>query len=220
MANPAGRYGIIDNDTSRLLDLANTKYYLALKTDNQGNPSPEGKIPQRFTNDRFKIAFTDKSVAVMESKTVLPRAFMAYKWEVSSGKAILDKLLDPNYPIGEKIILEENVGKEESLVKGIGNVKYLSYGLQNSLIEVNTNKAGFLFVSDAWFPGWKAFVDGKETKIYRADYVFRAVAVPVGKHIVKFSYFPESFSLGLKISGLALMIFIILGVNVILQRRK
>lgn len=145
---------------------------------------------------------------------------MAYKWEVSSGKAILDKLLDPNYPIGEKIILEENVGKEESLVKGIGNVKYLSYGLQNSLIEVNTNKAGFLFVSDAWFPGWKAFVDGKETKIYRADYVFRAVAVPVGKHIVKFSYFPESFSLGLKISGLALMIFIILGVNVILQRRK
>ncbi len=171
-ANPAGRYGIIDNYTSRLLDLVNTKYYLTLKKD-------IGK----FDPKRFTLAFEDKSVAILESKTALPRAFMVYDWEVEKdGIKILDKLLDPKYPFDKKIILEEDPGDVEKMY----------------------------FISDAYYPGWKAYVDGKETKIYRADFAFRAIAVPQGEHEIKFEYKPESFYNGLKISVLSLVILLLL----------
>jgi uncharacterized membrane protein YfhO len=53
-----------------------------------------------------------------------------------------------------------------------------------------------LVLSDTYYPGWKAFVDGKETKIYRADYAFRAIPLNAGTHRVEFTYDPISFKLG------------------------
>lgn len=171
-ASPAGRYGIIDNITSPLLDLVNVKYYLSLKKD-----------LGMFDPDRFKVVFEDKSVAVLESLTVLPRAFTVGKWEIEKDTGeILNKLLNPKFPFKEKIILEEDPGEVEKMY----------------------------FISDAYYPGWKAFVNGKETKIYRANYTFRAVPVPEGEHEIKFVYQPKSFFDGLKISVLSLVILLLL----------
>ena len=60
-----------------------------------------------------------------------------------------------------------------------------------------------LFLADLAYPGWKAYVDGQETQIYRADYLFRSVFVPAGTHSVEFVYRPRSFRLGLLITLLA-----------------
>jgi hypothetical protein len=51
-------------------------------------------------------------------------------------------------------------------------------------------------LSDTYYPGWKAFVDGKRTKIYRANYTFRALPLSAGTHRVEFVYDPLSFKLG------------------------
>jgi uncharacterized membrane protein YfhO len=56
-------------------------------------------------------------------------------------------------------------------------------------------------VSEAYYPnGWKAFIDGVETPIYRADYLFRAVVVPQGTHTVTMKFEPRGFALGKTIS--------------------
>ena len=52
-------------------------------------------------------------------------------------------------------------------------------------------------LSDTYYPGWRASVDEKPCKIYRADYVLRAVYLEPGKHIVKFTYDPFSFKIGM-----------------------
>jgi uncharacterized membrane protein YfhO len=57
-------------------------------------------------------------------------------------------------------------------------------------VEAKLPRAGFLVLSDTYFPGWTAAVDGRETPIYRANYTFRAVALPAGAHTVTFSYRP------------------------------
>jgi len=57
-----------------------------------------------------------------------------------------------------------------------------------------------LFISDNYYPGWKVSIDGGNGKIYRADYSFRAVPILRGKHEIIFSYYPDSFDLGIKIS--------------------
>jgi len=60
-------------------------------------------------------------------------------------------------------------------------------------------------LTDAYYPGWRALVDGLETPIYRADLLFRAVYLPAGQHRVEFIYDPLSFKLGAAISLAALL---------------
>jgi uncharacterized membrane protein YfhO len=65
-----------------------------------------------------------------------------------------------------------------------------------------------LVLSDLHYNGWKAFVDGEERKVYKADYIFRAVQLREGKHIVEFVFDPVSFKIGLSISALTLLVVI------------
>lgn len=203
-----GRYAIIDNDTSQLMDLVNTKYYLALKKDEKGNPSSGGEIDEKYMLPRFNRVFEDKTTVVLESKTALPRAFMVYEWEtILDRDEILDSLLNDQFPLGEKILLEEVV--EESDIVGNGEVLYVKYQETGSELVVETDQSGMLFISDTYYPGWKAYVDGIEQRIYRADYAFRAIKVSAGKHLIRFTYQPDSFFDGLKIAGLTTMILTI-----------
>jgi uncharacterized membrane protein YfhO len=57
---------------------------------------------------------------------------------------------------------------------------------------------------DTYYPGWKAYVDEMPAPIYRADYNFRAVSLPAGRSVVRFSYAPWSFRLGILLSVVAL----------------
>jgi hypothetical protein len=63
------------------------------------------------------------------------------------------------------------------------------------------NTPGWLVLADAYHPGWRAWVDGAETKIYRADYALRALFLTEGRHEIVFRYEPACFRIGL---GLAL----------------
>lgn len=216
---PVGRYGIVDNDISPLLDLVNTKYYLALKSSEE-----------RFTKNpnRFVKVFNDKSVDIFESKTALPRAFMVYQWQVDipqndNDLTPLNKLLQPNFPLEKKIILDNSpalTSETNSKVNPIYEVTYQDYQNQQSIIKITTDHDGMLFISDAYYPGWKAYLDGKEIKIYKADFAFRALEIPKGTHLVKMLYQPESFYLGLKISLASLGILVIIGGMVSLWKRK
>jgi uncharacterized membrane protein YfhO len=62
---------------------------------------------------------------------------------------------------------------------------------------------GPLVLTDTYFPGWKAFIDGKQAQIYRANYIHRMVVVPEGIHSVEFIYDPASFKAGGIISVIA-----------------
>ena len=64
-------------------------------------------------------------------------------------------------------------------------------------LQVKPPEDCLLVLSDTYYPGWKAFVDGKETRIYRADYTFRAIPLSAGTHRVEFVYDPLSFKLGI-----------------------
>lgn len=221
------RYAIIDNETSLLLDLLNTKYYLGIKKDTGGIPSVTGKIPEHFYSARFKIAFEDKSVAVLESNSSLPRAFMVYDWEVVKSENQMNQLLDKNFPISSKILLEGNAAVSPKKEKGKFSVEYKQsltsykkYKESESLLNVITENPGLLFISETFYPGWKAYIDDKETKIYRANYAFRAVSVPKGDHEVRFVYAPDSFFNGVRISilsVLALALFVL--VKILLGKR-
>jgi uncharacterized membrane protein YfhO len=73
-------------------------------------------------------------------------------------------------------------------------------------------------MSEAYYPGWKAYVDGREEEILRADYVFRAIPVGPGSHRIEVVYQPLSFKVGLAVSLLTIVMLV--GVWLIFTIRK
>lgn len=78
-------------------------------------------------------------------------------------------------------------------------------------ITVECEREGWLVLADAWYPGWVAEVDGSAVEIRPANYLFRAVPVPAGKHSVEFTYQPSSFSTGVGLSLVGLTTTVLIG---------
>ena len=83
---------------------------------------------------------------------------------------------------------------------GPGTAEITSYKPQEVVIKTESDQPKLLFLSDNYYPGWKATVDGNEVKILRADYTFRAVPLVGGKHTVRFYFDSLIFKVGLYIS--------------------
>ena len=61
-------------------------------------------------------------------------------------------------------------------------------------------------LSDVYYPGWQARIDGKPTMVYQTDYVLRGVALPAGDHVVDFEFRPLGFDIGLVLSAISMLI--------------
>ncbi|MBI2887610.1 MAG: YfhO family protein [Chloroflexi bacterium] len=89
-----------------------------------------------------------------------------------------------------------------------GDVRIVRYQAEQVLLEVALAEPAYLVLTDADFPGWRAWVNGVEAEILRANYLFRAVPLPAGAHQVEFRYVPESLARGWTVSlwtGLGLL---------------
>jgi len=67
-------------------------------------------------------------------------------------------------------------------------------------VETESDAPGVLVLVEAYDPGWRALVDGRPSPVRRANVLFRGVALPAGRHLVRFEYRPRSALLGLRIS--------------------
>jgi uncharacterized membrane protein YfhO len=77
-------------------------------------------------------------------------------------------------------------------------------------IEADAPCRSLLVLDDTWYPGWKAFVDGRPEPVYRADVWFRGVFLGKGTHSVDFVYRPThlGFALGASAAGAVLLVLL------------
>ena len=184
-----------------LVDWMNVKYFIGIEEQNLGE---------------YELVFAE-NYRVYENKDVLPRAYLVYEAEIlDDDKTILQTLTSGTFEFGQKVILENELPQEQmtainSLAKqtlsGLDAVEIMSFNNDEVVLDVFTESPGILVMSDVFAPGWKAFVDGEEETIHRANYAFRAVFVPAGKHQITFIYQPLDFQVGrfLSMLGLALL---------------
>lgn len=144
----------------------------------------------------YNQMYKDEWFEVLENTKALPRAFLASKYIVAKNdQEIITKLFNPTIDRRQTIILEE----EPSLApqEGKGEATIDEYRPTRVKLSVKSDAPKLLFLSDTYDPGWKVTIDGQAVRVLRADYDFRAVAVPGGVHIVEFRYHPQSFRIGL-----------------------
>jgi hypothetical protein len=84
-------------------------------------------------------------------------------------------------------------------------VTVLSYEPEEVLLRASLSAPGYVVLSDSYYPGWRAAVDGEPVAIERANLAFRSVYVPTGTHTVRWVYRPTSYRVGLGISAVALL---------------
>ncbi|OGH16039.1 MAG: hypothetical protein A3C30_00715 [Candidatus Levybacteria bacterium RIFCSPHIGHO2_02_FULL_40_18] len=155
--------------------------------------------------DYFTPVYKDASYEVYQNQKVFPRSFVVGKYRVeSSSQKLLSMMFDNDSNLKEEAFLEENIDQEiSSEVRGETAIK--SYKPNEIIIEASSSGAALLVLSDPFYPGWKAFVDGSPTNIYRTNYAFRGIVVPVGRHLVRFTYEPDSFRIGTALGLLGLL---------------
>ncbi len=93
-------------------------------------------------------------------------------------------------------------------------LKIISQNSDSVSVEVTSSQSGWLVLSDVWYPGWKAYVGREEIPIFHANYLFRAVNIQAGNHIILFDYEPQSFVIGTYLSIISIIIIIVgIGMN-------
>lgn len=126
---------------------------------------------------------------------------------VAGGEEALRAVTAPGFDPDQVVVLEG----DPPALNGGGTASIRSLedrGPNRVLIEVEAKEGGWLLLSDSYYPGWRAAIDGQSVAIYHADYLFRAVNVPAGTHLIEFSYRPASFTVGLSLFAVGLLLVV------------
>ncbi len=94
-----------------------------------------------------------------------------------------------------------------------GQVHFEEDGPNKLIVTIDSDVAGWVVLSDVWYPGWRAYMDGEAIQIQRADYLFRAIKSHPGIHQLSIEYQPLEFYVGVLISMVTLCILLFLQRN-------
>jgi hypothetical protein len=206
-ASERDAFGYSNTYRLRSMSLLGVKYILETKI---GEYKDFQLIEKRFPQDSFLMVWEDDTWRIWEYKKAIPRAFFATNYIVKTeDQQIIDAIYDSTIDLSKTVILEKEPAMEPVINDDTGStVRISSYGVNTVTIEVDAKQDGFVVLTDNYYPGWQAYVDGKRTGIYRADYTLRAVYVQQGTHVVVFHYLPRTFIIGLGVSIVGIILLL------------
>jgi len=173
----------------------------------------------------FHLVLEQPAYKVYENENAYPRAYMVYDYQIFEDRAKLLATMISTPDMLKKTVLFSQPPPNVPLVTGVSTdeipakVEFLDYGMDRSVLNVNSARAGFLVISDIYAPGWKANIDGLAAAVLNANYAYRAVVLPAGQHQVEFYYAPASFVIGKTLSLSGLIILLALSISEIYTAR-
>jgi hypothetical protein len=221
MPNVAGVYGLQDargydgvgpreyqellnpGVTPPLFDLLNVKYVFG---------DGESRLPSgHFTK------LIEGRATLFRNERVLPRAFLVDRFRVAKGGEAVAIVREGRIDLSQEVVLDRwpasDAVPEAGLRREVEHARLAFHGDVRVVVATETRGPRLLVVSDLFYPGWRARIDGRSVPIYRANHALRAIGVPGGRHEVTFTYEPLSIRLGGAISVVALMIVTVLGLR-------
>lgn len=192
----------------RLLGALNVKYVVSFRTLRAPGITLVRHFPE-YPSWLYKI------------NHVVPRVYVVDRAEVEDNPAkILEKLSGKAFDPLQQVLIDEPVAKlNRHHFEARANI-LKKYENQQVTIHASLNGPGILVLTDAYYPGWHVYVDGKEGKILKANYFFRGVALGEGNHLVEFKYEPRMFKIGLWGSILSFAALILFSILAILRGSK
>ncbi|HWE48996.1 MAG TPA: YfhO family protein [Bryobacteraceae bacterium] len=187
-------------------DLLNVGYYIRPASTPDANP-----------------VYQDEHWKVYENQRSFPRAWLVHKAIVVTAKdGVYSRLDDPAVNLHNTALLDAplppDLARSLDGTDGTGEtVRFRSYEPDHISIDVTSEKSGLLVLSEMFYPGWHATVNGKPVQIYRVDGALRGVAAPQGTDRIELNYAPFNIFAGIAITALT---FLAVLAAVILNRFK
>jgi hypothetical protein len=170
----------------------------------------------------LELAYAGPDARIYRNPAALPRAFVAGSQVVAPDAAAqLAIVTSAGFRPLASAVTEEpipGVPVAGADARAAGEATIERYGNDAVSVATRGSRPGLLVLTDAWYPGWKAEVDGREARVHRVDYVLRGVRVRAGEHRVELRYEPSSWRAGWIVSLTALAL--IGGVAVVGWRRR
>lgn len=193
-----------------LLNMLNVKYVVFQDT-----------LPFFQTRPVFSSEVDD--VVIHRNLFSLPRAWFVDSLKiVSQPKEIWETINSEEFNPALTAIVEEGIGGVQTPL--MRQAELINHEMHKINFELETDKPGFLVVSEVYYPaGWKAYLDGKETRIYPTNYILRGVVVPEGKHILEMRFEPQSYKLSIALSVIGLsvsLLFLLIGIYLSYKRQS
>ena len=178
---------------SPILDLLNVRFVLSA---------------ERFERPGWRLVYAGE-VYIYENLDVLPRVFLVYRVEtVADEGEARRRLARPDFDPATEAVIEARPGESFPLAPPLRRPPTLSIVERNPgswAFEVETETPALLVISEAYFPGWSATVDGRPVPVFPTDLALKGVPVPAGRHRVEVVYRPFSFRVGLYLAGVGLI---------------
>jgi uncharacterized membrane protein YfhO len=161
----------------------------------------------------------DADLRIYQRRDPLPRAWIASTAEMITDDAtILTRLAQPGFDPRQTVMVEqpplESLGTTGA--DPAGQVSLDRYENNHLALTTSMKRDGWLVLSEIFYPGWTATIDGMPANLYRANYILRAIPVPAGQHRIELNFMPLSFVIGAAISLIS--IIALLGVAVAARR--
>lgn len=193
---------------SKLIDMMSIRYVVS------DSPLHSPKLRQTYQTGNLRV---------YENTGALPPAWLVSSAEgVPNDDAALRRITDPSFdPLKRVILTGYSEPAAEPSAGFQGTCRQLKHLPDELRLQTQSNKPGYLVLSQMQYPGWVAKVDGAERPVLLADYAFSAVSVPAGKHDVELRFTSPSLRKGMLISAISLVIAIVmLSVGIVLTRRR
>lgn len=167
----------------------------------------------RRIKESCDLIYLDNMNMVFLNPRALPRAYVVGAARTASDETeALEILSSPTFlPREEVVLLESKAESKGSSRRATAESRVVIKSIKPEVVSITADMDGdgFLVLTDQYFPGWKAWVDDAPAKVYRANYLFRCVAVPAGQHEIVFRYEPVSYYLGAAFSSAGLLLAVV-----------
>lgn len=170
---PWGRYFEVADPASPILDLLNVEYLVSRREDPAPGVEPGPPVPW---------------ITLWRNPDALPRFFLVGRAHPAADlEEALARMRAPEFDPRREAVVE---GPVEGIAGGGGAVRVLDYRSREVTLEVEADAPALLVTSEAWYPGWRAWVGGRERPLVLTNAAFRGLPVPSGKHLVRMRFEP------------------------------
>lgn len=163
-----------------------------------------------------------QDAVVYENRTVLPRAFLVGQARrVTEPDGAIQAMQQPGFDPRAEVLLYEDPPLSPSTGEGSpGTATIRQYEPDEVVVDVSASRDAYLLLTDNFYPGWTAEIDGDPVPLLRADHTFRAVPVSAGEHRVTFRFEPRSLAIGFRVYLIIWTLLAAYGAVLLVQARR
>jgi hypothetical protein len=174
--------------------------------------------------DNWQPVYEQQETLIMRNARVLPRAWLVAEAEAVDGEEALRRIrgesateFDPRRSVLLEVPPAEFPRLPGGPIAANSSARITRYEPNRLLIETNASTASVLVLSEIFYPGWVASIDGQPARIDVADYLLRGITLPAGQHSVEMHFAAPAARNGAIISALTLCL--VVGLSVYAWRR-